>query len=49
MTRRSPILPEPVAVNVAVTRNEGYRSYPGRSHRREAVDVFEATRSNNEL
>ena len=35
VTKRSPMLPEPHTVNEAVTRNEGYRSYPGRSCRRE--------------
>ena len=29
--KRSPILPEPRGVNAAVTWDEGYRSYPGRS------------------
>jgi len=33
ITRRSPTLPEPYAVNVAGTWDEGYRSYPGRSGR----------------
>ena len=30
-TKQSPILPEPRGVNAAVTWDEGYRSYPGRS------------------
>ena len=31
MTKRSPILPEPLGVNAAGRWDESYRSYPGRS------------------
>jgi hypothetical protein len=31
MTKRSPILPDPRGVDAAVTWDEGYCSYPGRS------------------
>ncbi|MCX6235413.1 MAG: hypothetical protein NT175_11985 [Bacteroidetes bacterium] len=30
MTKRSPILPEPLGVNAAGIWDESYRSYPGR-------------------
>ena len=33
ITKQSPILPEPCGVNAAATWDEGYCSYPGRSHR----------------
>jgi len=34
MSKQSPMLPEPLPVDAAVIWDEGYRSYPGRSHGR---------------